>query len=203
MGKASSHDCRNPCVARWRRYNQILYLLASATAYAYRSWFDLPLSSFVTTLTSNMRTIASSDRYDILRWCLVVCVLTLANRSKALSIHSGTRRRSWSCIQLCRPSSSVSSAIKSRRKVAAEQQCKTRQCSSSTTLLKNIYDDWRSDAIVEPMYLCDDNVMQCLEEFIESDYGKQMFGWVVMNIYHYMVRVNVREFFTWIGCSCY
>jgi hypothetical protein len=42
--------------------------------------------------------------------------------------------------------------------------------------LRNIYDDWRSDAIVDTMYLDEDNVRSCLEEFIESDYGQEMFG---------------------------
>lgn len=42
--------------------------------------------------------------------------------------------------------------------------------------LYNIYDDWRSDAIVDTMYLDEDNVRSCLEEFIDSDYGQQMFG---------------------------
>jgi hypothetical protein len=44
--------------------------------------------------------------------------------------------------------------------------------------LKNIYDDWRADAVVDTMYLCDENVEECLEEFIRSDYGSQMFGYV-------------------------
>jgi len=42
--------------------------------------------------------------------------------------------------------------------------------------LYNIYDDWRSDAVVDTMFLDEDNVRQCLEEFVESEYGKQMFG---------------------------
>jgi hypothetical protein len=42
--------------------------------------------------------------------------------------------------------------------------------------LKNIYDDWRSDAVVDTMYLDEENVQMCLEEFIDSDYGQQMFG---------------------------
>jgi hypothetical protein len=42
--------------------------------------------------------------------------------------------------------------------------------------LKNIYDDWRSDAVADTMFLDEENVQMCLEEFIDSDYGKQMFG---------------------------
>ena len=48
--------------------------------------------------------------------------------------------------------------------------------SSSSQLSYNIYDDWRSDAVVDTMYLDEDNVKECLEEFIESDYGTTMFG---------------------------
>jgi hypothetical protein len=43
----------------------------------------------------------------------------------------------------------------------------------------NIYDDWRSDGVVldsTTMHLCDENVQHCLEEFINSEYGQQMFG---------------------------
>jgi hypothetical protein len=42
--------------------------------------------------------------------------------------------------------------------------------------LANIYDAWRSDAVVDTMPLEEDNVKMCLEEFVESDYGQQMFG---------------------------
>jgi hypothetical protein len=46
----------------------------------------------------------------------------------------------------------------------------------SSRLSANIYDDWRSDAVVDTMALDEDNVRMCLNEFVESDYGKQMFG---------------------------
>ena len=39
-----------------------------------------------------------------------------------------------------------------------------------------LYDDWRSDGVVPQMHLDEDNVQQCLDELIESDYGQQMFG---------------------------
>jgi len=47
---------------------------------------------------------------------------------------------------------------------------------TSSQLYYNIYDDWRSDAVVDTMHLDEENVELCLEEFIESDYGQQMFG---------------------------
>jgi hypothetical protein len=58
------------------------------------------------------------------------------------------------------------------------------QCSSHCTItsrkislqLANIYDDWRSDAVVDTLPLDEDNVRMCLAEFVESDYGQQMFG---------------------------
>ena len=60
------------------------------------------------------------------------------------------------------PSGAFSSAASSRR------------CSIARRA--NIYDDWRSDAVVDTMPLDEENVRMCLEEFVESDYGKQMFG---------------------------
>mmetsp|Transcript_26085 Transcript_26085/g.51999 ORF Transcript_26085/g.51999 Transcript_26085/m.51999 type:complete len:227 (-) Transcript_26085:204-884(-) len=42
--------------------------------------------------------------------------------------------------------------------------------------LANIYDSWRSDAVVPTSPLCEEMVLECLEEFVESDYGQQMFG---------------------------
>ena len=42
--------------------------------------------------------------------------------------------------------------------------------------LNNVYDDWRSDAVVDVMHLDEENVQQCLDEFIDSAYGEQMFG---------------------------
>lgn len=44
------------------------------------------------------------------------------------------------------------------------------------SLLFNAYDDWRSDAIAPIMPLDEVNVRDCLHDFIESDYGNQMFG---------------------------
>lgn len=42
--------------------------------------------------------------------------------------------------------------------------------------MANIYDDWRTDAVVDTMHLDADNVQSCLDDFINSDYGKHMFG---------------------------
>uniref|UniRef100_A0A6U4A8F7 Uncharacterized protein n=1 Tax=Ditylum brightwellii TaxID=49249 RepID=A0A6U4A8F7_9STRA len=46
----------------------------------------------------------------------------------------------------------------------------------SPTTLYNVYDDWRSDAVVDTMVLDPENIELCLEEFIDSNYGQQMFG---------------------------
>lgn len=42
--------------------------------------------------------------------------------------------------------------------------------------LQNIYDDWRSDAVVDKKFLDEENVQTCLGEFVESEFGQQMFG---------------------------
>jgi hypothetical protein len=42
--------------------------------------------------------------------------------------------------------------------------------------LLNAYDDWRADAVVGRMHLDEDNVRQCLDEFVQSRYGQEMFG---------------------------
>ena len=42
--------------------------------------------------------------------------------------------------------------------------------------MANIYDAWRSDAVVDILPLDEENVKLCLEEFVESDYGATMFG---------------------------
>lgn len=47
---------------------------------------------------------------------------------------------------------------------------------TTTHLNSNEYDDWRSDAVAPIMPLDQDNVISCLETFIDSDYGKTMFG---------------------------
>lgn len=44
------------------------------------------------------------------------------------------------------------------------------------SIMKNEYDDWRSDASALVMPLDEDNVRHCLSLFIESEYGQQMFG---------------------------
>jgi hypothetical protein len=58
----------------------------------------------------------------------------------------------------------------------------TSTSTSSTSLymsnnnINNLYDNWRSDAVVDTMHLDEDNVIECLNEFIQSDYGTTMFG---------------------------
>lgn len=47
---------------------------------------------------------------------------------------------------------------------------------STLTSLNNIYDDWRSDAIVDKLPLDEENVQLCLDELVNSDNGTQMFG---------------------------
>ena len=51
-----------------------------------------------------------------------------------------------------------------------------RTSSSCGKLYYNIYDEWRSDAVVDTMHLDEENVLSCLEEFIDSDYGTTIFG---------------------------
>lgn len=53
---------------------------------------------------------------------------------------------------------------------------KTSSAADLIILQQNVYDDWRSDAVVDTMHLDEENVEMCLQEFIDSDYGKQMFG---------------------------
>jgi hypothetical protein len=52
----------------------------------------------------------------------------------------------------------------------------TSSISRPTRLYQNFYDVWRSGAVADTMHLCEENVQECLDEFIQSDYGKQMFG---------------------------
>ena len=47
---------------------------------------------------------------------------------------------------------------------------------SPKSKLYNIYDDWRSDGAVDTLYLDEENVQMCLDEFINSNAGMQMFG---------------------------
>mmetsp|Transcript_2049 Transcript_2049/g.4481 ORF Transcript_2049/g.4481 Transcript_2049/m.4481 type:complete len:208 (+) Transcript_2049:28-651(+) len=51
-----------------------------------------------------------------------------------------------------------------------------RGCRLDRTFLCNIYDDWRSDAVVDTMHLDEENVEMCLQEFVDSEHGQQMFG---------------------------
>lgn len=55
-------------------------------------------------------------------------------------------------------------------------QPSTTRVSNGLTRIHNMYDDWRSDAVVDTMFLDEENVEMCLDEFIDSDFGQQMFG---------------------------
>jgi len=53
----------------------------------------------------------------------------------------------------------------------------SQQIRRKSPLFANLYDNWRSDAVVpETMELSEDNVQECLQLLIDSDYGQQMFG---------------------------
>lgn len=43
-------------------------------------------------------------------------------------------------------------------------------------LASTAYDDWQSSGLVDTTHLSEDNVQDCLDEFILSDYGHTMFG---------------------------
>jgi hypothetical protein len=60
--------------------------------------------------------------------------------------------------------------------IQAPRQHHHQHTATITSRLRNAYDDWRSDAVAPVMPLDEDNVKSCLEDFIESDYGKTMFG---------------------------
>jgi len=45
-----------------------------------------------------------------------------------------------------------------------------------TNLLANVYDDWRASGLADNTHLCEENILECLDEFVESDYGQTMFG---------------------------
>jgi hypothetical protein len=69
-----------------------------------------------------------------------------------------------------------------RRGFTSSASASTSTSTSSTSLymsnnnINNLYDNWRSDAVVDTMHLDEDNVIECLNEFIQSDYGTTMFG---------------------------
>jgi len=54
--------------------------------------------------------------------------------------------------------------------------CHKEICTSSTSLLMNVYDDWRGDGIVDQLPLDEETVQMCLDELVYSDYGMTMFG---------------------------
>ena len=74
-------------------------------------------------------------------------------------------------------SSMMTDTIKSRRRRQRRRIASSTTSSSSLlNMATNVYDDFRSDAVVDTMYLEEENVMDCLNEFINSEYGTTMFG---------------------------
>jgi hypothetical protein len=47
---------------------------------------------------------------------------------------------------------------------------------ASSRWFATVYDDWQSSGLVDTTYLCEENVEVCLDEFVQSDYGRTMFG---------------------------
>ena len=47
---------------------------------------------------------------------------------------------------------------------------------STSSRLYNSYDDWRENGITDQLPLDEETVQMCLEELVESEYGKTMFG---------------------------
>jgi hypothetical protein len=39
-----------------------------------------------------------------------------------------------------------------------------------------MYDEWASSGLVDTTYLSEDTILECLEDFIDSEYGRTMFG---------------------------
>ena len=76
--------------------------------------------------------------------------------------------------------------LRSLKPIAASFPTKAMTLASTTTRLWNFYDDWRYDLLstTQSAYTYDDLILPldedsielCLEEFMDSDYGKTMFG---------------------------
>ena len=69
------------------------------------------------------------------------------------------------------PSTSTSTSTTATAAISSSSSLRVR-----IMTLRNIYDDWRSDATVDQLPLDEDTVQNCLDEFIYSDFGKTMFG---------------------------
>ena len=67
----------------------------------------------------------------------------------------------------------------------------------SKLILNNIYDDWRSDAVADTMHLDEENINSCLDEFIHSDYGQQMFGIHEIPGKHFRIEIILSHYFSW------
>mmetsp|Transcript_12790 Transcript_12790/g.23885 ORF Transcript_12790/g.23885 Transcript_12790/m.23885 type:complete len:246 (+) Transcript_12790:30-767(+) len=64
-----------------------------------------------------------------------------------------------------------------RSDLRGRQYVLVRTTTSRCPRLFNIYDDWRSDAIVvDTLPLDEETVQDCLEAFVQSEYGTTMFG---------------------------
>ena len=95
----------------------------------------------------------------------------------------------WLAINLS--SSTVSglilvSSLQPRRLTIATTTMTTTMTKRKASRLYNIYDDWKADLLSSSqsrytyddllLPLDEDTIVQCLDEFIDSDYGKTMFG---------------------------
>lgn len=82
--------------------------------------------------------------------------------------------------------SATSSRTASRQTIPSRNQKNNHDDSSTTTRLYNMYDDWASDLLStsQSEYTYDELILpldeecieQCLEELMNSEYGKTMFG---------------------------
>lgn len=78
------------------------------------------------------------------------------------------------------------SSFQQRRLTIASTTMTTTMTKRKSSRLYNIYDDWKADLLSSSqsrytyddliLPLDEDTIVQCLNEFIDSDYGKTMFG---------------------------
>lgn len=71
----------------------------------------------------------------------------------------------------CTPTSGLLPALAAIRPRRGEARAQ-----GAIVLRANAYDDFRSNGVPEVTFLDEDNARECLDLFINSDYGGQMFG---------------------------
>jgi len=110
--------------------------------------------------------------------CEAFTVVGVTDANAAIRLRSTSSTTTPTTSRTTSTTTTTANRISSSDSTSSSSSSSALFSSTSTSNTHSAYDDWRSNAYIgsNTLHLDEDNVINCLDEFINSDFGTKMFG---------------------------